>query len=86
MDRKIGLFSHVLPFTLKIEMSEIDQITVLEWLTETKNFLSRLMYHNRLMWSDMSKPDMCFHYINYWLSNHKGLDRRLKSYQPVKPT
>ena len=42
--------------------------------------------YTALQWSDMSKPGMLFHWINYWLSNHKGLDRRLLSYQPVKPT
>ena len=34
----------------------------------------------------MSKPDMYSHWTNYWLFNYVGFDRRLKSYQPVKPT
>ena len=34
----------------------------------------------------MGKPDMSSKLIDHDFSNHVGFDRRLKSYQPVKPT
>ena len=45
------------------------------------------LIRNIWMWrpSNMSKPDMFSHWINYWLFNYVGFDRRLKSNQPVKP-